>query len=71
MASASHDSAPTEEKIRMGLGLGGALGLWRGALVPGWDPESISGVQGDGAQMGIRVPGPPCSTGEDSPAWGL
>lgn len=52
VASASHDSAPTEGKIRMALGRGGALELWRGALVPGWGPESIWGIQGGGHRWG-------------------
>ena len=61
VASASHDSAPTQGKIRMALGRGGALELWRGALVLGWGPESIQ-------EGGHRCP---CSAGKDSPGQGL
>ena len=36
----------------MALRRGGALELWHGALVPGWGPESIWGIQRGGHRWG-------------------
>lgn len=45
-----------------------AVGPWWGALVPGRDLESTSGVQGNGHRWvgGSHIPWPPCS-GETQP----
>lgn len=49
----------------MGLGLGGAPGLWCETLGPGWGPEAILGSRG-WVQVGSLVPGPPCLLGKAS-----
>lgn len=50
-----------------------AVGPWWGALVPGRDLESTSGVQGNGHRWvgGSHIPWPPCSVGKHSPGQPL
>lgn len=63
--------SPTEEEIRMGFGPGRGSGAVIWGLVPGQDPDSISGVEGNGCRWRTEVLGCPAPGGKDSPGQGL